>query len=585
MVARAPIAAGAVAARRRHSIGGLDGWRVRALAPLVAVVVLSLLAAAPLFRGGMIPGHDANEHVTRTAEFARALAAGVWWPWWAPNLGHGYGEPIFLFNPPLFYMLAAVPTLVGVPLVASVNLATALLLVVAGLGMYAWTAPRFGRAGAAVAAVAYAWAPYVLLDVYIRQALTELTAVCILPWALWGITRAGRAPGPRAVATGGLVVGLLLLASTPATLVAAPALLGQVVALVDRRRPWPFAAGLAALAVGVLLAAVFWVPAAAERHLLHFERLLNGRVAYTDSFLEPVRLVSPYWGPGVNRRGPDERLMGFGLGEAQLALALTGLAMFALRRPDGEIRRQALLAGGLVVVGAAMTLKLSAPIWQVLPPLHFLQFPWRFLLLPALGCAALAALPTALLARSRPRAGAVLAAACIGLLVIGGWRRAQPPAEPIPYPEERFSAAAVASRERGRGTVQEYETIWTVDRPDDPPSARAAVVSGPAALTELTATAHEQRFSVATARPARVRLNTYYFPGWRVMVDGRERPIEWDNPAGLIEFGVEAGESLIVARFEATPARWLGGGLSLVGLMLVIVLLARPAHGRWRTGG
>src|SRR5918994_431021 len=86
---------GAVVAISRFRLLDRAGPLGRRLAPAV-VVLLSLVATGPLFGGGMVAGHDAHEHVTRTAEYARAVASGVWWPQWAPNLGHGFGEPIFL---------------------------------------------------------------------------------------------------------------------------------------------------------------------------------------------------------------------------------------------------------------------------------------------------------------------------------------------------------------------------------------------------------------------------------------------------------------------------------------------------------
>ncbi len=253
-----------------------DARRLLRAWPLLVVVVAALAAAGPLVGGRMVLGHDALEHPMRTAEYARLLAAGVPWPQWSPNLGHGYGEPIFLFNPPLFYALASVPTLAGLPVVSAVNLTCVGLLIAAGLGTYACTAPALGRAGGLVAGVAYAWAPYVLLDLYVRQALTELTAVCILPWALAGLDQAVRAPGGRRVAGAALGVSALLLSSTPATVVTAPALLGQIAASGWGYGRAGWVRGLAALALGGLLASAFWVPAVVERHLLRFDRLLTG---------------------------------------------------------------------------------------------------------------------------------------------------------------------------------------------------------------------------------------------------------------------------------------------------------------------
>ena len=566
--------------------------RLAASIPPLVVVGLALLAGAPLFQGRMMSGHDALEHLSRTAEYARGWAAGVWWPQWAPNLGHGYGEPIFLFNPPLFYALAALPVVAGLPVVWGVNLASAALLVLAGLGTYVWTRLHFERPAALVAAVAYLWAPYTMLDLYVRQALTELAAVCLFPWAMWALARLCLAPHPRRLAVAGVAVALLLLGSTPATVVIAPALLGQILLLAVWRRPRGAACGVAALLLAVVLAAAFWVPASTERHLLRFDRLLTGQLGYYNHFLEPQQLWSSYWGYGSSRPGPDDR-KGFGLGEAQLLLVACGLGLLLLgrarertaprpvsvRRADADRRlgmsRQLWLAVGLIGLGAAMSTELSRPLWDRSPELQHLQFPWRFLMLPALGCAVLAAAPAAFVAGRWPRAGLVVAAACVAILVAGSWTRAGP-RELVRAPEELFAPTAVASRDRDEGTAYEYETVWTRSRPDRPPAARLAVLSGAVDITELAGAPHRQQFALAVREPARLRLNTFYFPGWRVLVDGRERAVDYGNRSGLIELTVEPGEQHLEARFEPTGPRLVGAGLSIAGLAVSGLLLAWP---------
>ena len=103
----------------------------------------------------------------------------------------------------------------------------------------------------------------------------------------WGLV-------PGAVAT-----GLLLLASNPVALLAAPFLGGAVIwAAARARRLVALGRGLASLALGCGLSAFFWLPALAERREVHLERLLADWLRYVNHFVWPHQLVVSPWGYG-----------------------------------------------------------------------------------------------------------------------------------------------------------------------------------------------------------------------------------------------------------------------------------------------
>jgi hypothetical protein len=237
----------------------------------------------------------------------------------------------------------------------------------------------------------------------------------------------------------------------------------------------------------------------------------------------------------------------------------------------GLASRQAGLALVLVAMGAFMSLGWSEPLWRAVGQLAYLQFPWRFLILPALGIAAFAALPVALVAARIPSFGIPVAAACAAILILGNWSRAGP-SHVVPVADGDLSPRAIAHRDRGQGTAREYETIWVGGRPTSPPADRLTVRSGSASILELGVTPHSARFLVTAHSRTRLRLNTFYFPGWRVYMDGAPRHAEYENPSGLVEFTVPRGDHRVEARLEGTPARTLGVALSSAGALILAVL-------------
>jgi hypothetical protein len=81
-------------------------------------------------------------------------------------------------------------------------------------------------------------------------------------------------------------------------------------------------------------------------------------------------------------------------------------------------------------------------------------------------------------------------------------------------------------------------------------------------------------YHVEVMDTARLRVNTFYFPGWTVYVDGEERSVAYDNPQGVMEFTLEPGDHWVQVRFEDTDLRrwstllsWAAAGLLLVGAL------------------
>src|SRR5690606_13184976 len=133
-------------------------------------------------------------HLYRTMEFGQAWAPGVLFPRWAPNLAFGYGYPLFVFAPPLPYLLGLLFHSLGASFETALKLVVILTIFLYAGGMYLLVRQLLGSVQAGlVAAVAYTFAPFALREALLYGGnVPQFMAIGLFPWSLWALTRAAR---------------------------------------------------------------------------------------------------------------------------------------------------------------------------------------------------------------------------------------------------------------------------------------------------------------------------------------------------------------------------------------------------------
>lgn len=392
----------------------------------VALVVLfCALATAPLWTPGYFWGaHDARHDVYFIFEYTRSLADGDWLARWSPDFSWGYGYPFFLIYGPLTSFLGAVLVhFFDFGYTQAVEALFAGAIVASGLGMYGYVRSWLGRNAGLVAAVAYVFIPYRLVEVYVRASLAEYVALMWLPLILWSVRAAFQAtrlergtpsrrwPWLPLVATA-LTYGGLMITSNLVALVFTPLLaLYSLVLLLNRvneEQPlrelskesfFPLIANAirasalpaVGLVLGLLLSAFFWIPALVEGQLVNQEQWYGGYYNPELHFVYPHQLFEPGWGFGISQPGPDDVPRGalsFQLGAAPVALA--AMALLGLRRLSADRRREVGLLWLWLLLAVFLMLPLSRWAWQHVGFVSFAQFPWRWLMMAALPLAVLA---------------------------------------------------------------------------------------------------------------------------------------------------------------------------------------------------
>jgi hypothetical protein len=620
--------------RVRHFIAKLDPY-------LLLLLALSGFAIAPLLAPGYFYGaHDGRHSVFYLGMFDASIRDGALWPRWAMHHIQGYGYPTFIIQAPMGFYVAEFFILLGAGYTLAAKLTWAGAFLASGWGMYRLVVhllrgeteelgeDRQGldpvRTAALVAGLLYVYAPYHLVDIYVRGALNDTLLLAWFPWVLLAFDRLiaqGTAPGwTRRLAVAMLLLAGTLLTHTFALISFTPLLITFVLFrlgmawLHDRRAGEKagralFWRTLLAGAGGVgalLLYAVFLLPLLAEGPHLQQQVYVADTYNYRNHFVYFSQFLSPFWGFGFSDDPTGAKDgMSFQLGALMVVLLMA--AVYTLIHSRG--RR--LMARGHAIYFVVATLglllvmtPLSAPLWDAIPGLGIIQFPWRLLALAALALAALGGLTVANLLAMRPYASGEFngAFALMLLIVFASFGYIGADMQPVEawredgradYRFEREHPDMIAYTE----WVQEpfTETPMTADYAAEDYSddrgrtdklTRLAIIQGPGQVISQWSAGSSGGGVVRMETPGVVRIHYLYFPGWQVRIDGQPADYRVSDPTGAIEVDVPAGEHEIEARMGSTPARRAGATISWAMLLVALGLLVWPVRkgetGRFR---
>lgn len=581
--------------------------------PLTTLILVALLAAAPLWGPGMVNtrgGGDSPFLLQRTHQLVVNLRAGVFPVRWMPDAAYGLGYPFFSYYAALPYYLAGLFVLLGLDILAALKLVQTLGFVASALAMYGWMhGMTRNRWAAWLAGVAYTVAPFHLVNVYVRgDSLSEFYAFVFYPLILWSLERlSARLQGCKAaslqVAEVALAYAGLLLTHNLSAAIFSPFILLYLLILAwrgkNRPRPidhWSLVIGHYSLVIGILLAAWYWLPALAELGYVQLGPSTQDYFHYSNHF-RTLNLVQKGWLFSYSTTAGHKVNSPFAMGLVQAAFAVLGGLALIVRglRHRLETRWWFILLG--LLISTAMITPLSKPLWDHLPLLPVVQFPWRFLSVQALfTAAATAALVPGQSARDtqyatrRPLWVALPVAVLLIASVLLSLHPTRLPITPADVTTERLQLYELFTQNIGTTIRHEWlpTTVnprpFTSDaliEPGAPP--RAIPLDGAsleASLVERKPTRQEWQVS---GEGGRIAFPLLYWPGWGARVDGE--PVEvWPvEGSGYLALEVGPGEHTVLLQLGHTPVRAIAETISLValaGLLGIVVIGVREQRGR-----
>jgi hypothetical protein len=553
---------------------------------------------------GVSCGHDFEFHLISWFETKRSWSQGVFYPHWAQTPNWGAGEPRFVFYPPLTWMLGALlGCLMSWEIVPS--MLTFLSLTAAGLSTRALARQFLTAPTATLAGVVATTTPYALFTAYERTAFSELAAAFWIPLLLLFAWRQSQTPAEDAssrLAVGGnavvarsnlaldgsttilaLILAAIWLTNAPAGVMASYLLAFAALATaILHRQWWPILRAAIATPIALGLAAFYLVPAAWEQRWIAIQQAVDVGMRVSDSWL-----FGRHSSPDLELHDQVLRIASAIL-ILTVTLALSGLALSLLRRNLPSAARAVWLPLALLIpILFLLQLPISAPIWNLLPKLQFLQFPWRWLMVLDIPFAIFLAAATPLGSR-RSRAISSVAWIAVLLLFVGAanfmFFQVCDDEDQIGNQKAVFRAGTGVDGTDEYAAAGSDNSLIASGLPDgclvaDPTQDLGESDSGSAPVwyaeqgscddtykAELWQIEHKV-LKIESDHSGFVVLRLSRYPAWRVTVNEKTTAPITNRDDGLMAIPVQAGASTIDVRWTTTPDVLWGRWISFASLI------------------
>lgn len=560
---------------------------------LIAILIAAAAALPLLWGGGLLNtrgGGDSPFLIQRLHQLTTAVYDGHFPVRWMPDANYGYGYPFFNFYAPLAFYVALFFRLLGFGTIRAIQLSQLCGFVVAGWGMYRLGVRWFKRPShALLASAAYTFAPFHLVNVYVRgDSIAEFWAMAFYPLVIWAtdclITADTTAERRRQVVILALAYGGLVISHNISAMIFSPFVVlygvgrvwhGRYDKTIYLQKSLNFSA---AILLGVAASAWFWLPAIGEQSLTQLSEITVGYFDYNfgDGFhFRSTDLVqsSFFYDPDVGN-GDAFRM---GLVQAFLiGLSLVAYGWHIWRTKSWSVQTLTLISG--LLVATFMMHPWSRILWDTLPLLPYTQFPWRFLSVQAFWGAALTPFILTLIPERPSLSSIFYPLLFIALLAIAAFGRFQ--LDYLIVAENDITGESIAQYEWFTGNIgttisAEYLSNGVSPRPYTSAWLQSGqrwtsqTIRGQASTILQTQRTQEQIWQIEVTSPqATVTLPLMYWPGWQATNEqGEALSLNAAAGSGLAQLSLDEGTHLISLKLGRTPVRIWGELISLITLL------------------
>ena len=562
----------------------------RDLLAIIGIIAFSFFAVKPLLAPGFFSMHD-DTQIARVFTMSEALKDGQFPVRVVEHLGYDYGYTIFNFYAPFSYYFGALFVLFGFPPVVATKLMIGIGIIAAGIFMYMLAKEFWGRVGGVIAGVMYIYAPYHAVNAYVRGAIGEMWAYAFIPLLFFGLYKIYQSTvelhdiqkkrnrrsllwkyiGVTAVGYAGIILSHNLTAMMVTPFIGL-VIITFLFLFAKRKKIFHIRYPVYAVLLGLGLSAFYFLPALFEMKYADVGSVLGGGSDFRDHFLCPIQYWYSPWGYGGSVPGCLDGLS-FQLGKPHILFTFFTLFL----SPWVYLKNRYLfyvLSFIFICLGFVLFLMLpgSKFLWEILAPMEYFQFPWRFLVLASFFMSFLAG-GTILLERvdriqklSVKNISLAIAGVCF-VAIVGFYGKFFTPQFIIDSPEDqanpeivRFDVSRISDEYLPKGIPQPQSSL-------DVPTDKIQIIDGSATLSTITSKSQILTVGGTVEEPTTILIQKAYFPAWKLYLNGKEHSFTVVD--GKIQTRLPEGPVDIQLIFGQTQLEKTANTISFISLLIL----------------
>lgn len=546
---------------------------------LYLIILLSFLPFIGIFLTSEMPSlQDGLVHLARMGAYFKALSEGQIPVRWVGDLNYGYGMPLFNYIYHFPYLLSSLFLFLGIGLVTSFKITILLSYLLSGIFMFLFARAFFNDNKAAfLITVFYQFFPFRLVELFIRGAYGEIFTFSFLPLILFGLVKIFKETEKESkinlsgnrffyFLTSAVGTFLLIISHNALSFLFFAICIFFILFFAQKKEN--LILGFSALILGLLMSAYYWMPAIFE-HKYTYGDLFMKKV-YLENFPPLINLFIP----NFLNNNPNIRM-----GDVPIQIGLFPVIAFILsillilrKKIDRNTRKIFILSIIIFFISLFFMNSKSEIFWKNNSFLRQFQFPWRFL---GMICFA-TSISAASFLKTWVCKNKYLYYLLIFIIIISSVSYWRPILGYLKLNENYYWNFPLNTTFYG-----ETDVIWSAGPAKSYPKQRVEIIDGIGIIKNFLKRSNQHTFTVDLKKDSYMIDHTQYFPGWKVFVDGKSVPIQFQNQnyRGEITFLAPEGLHNIIVSFGETKIRFLADMLSLFAFVAIFFLwFAKKKH-------